>query len=175
MQTKNVQPIEQSESGGIFKPGDVLKRKVDHEKAYRYHPVGSAYNLPELVTVEKSGKGYMIVRECIAPINPECFELFKFEEKHNPGYHIRNITKGEFGEISKIREELEEMEDAWEQNNRIMTAIEASDLYGALRAFLKQHFPSFKMSDLETMADATERAFQNGHRSPSTGSTSSKP
>ena len=38
----------------------------------------------------------------------------------NPGYHLRAIRKGKLGEVSKIREELEELEDATEQGVRIM-------------------------------------------------------
>jgi hypothetical protein len=36
------------------------------------------------------------------------------------GYHKRDITPGVFGEISKIREELEELEDAYERGICIM-------------------------------------------------------
>lgn len=80
------------------------------------------------------------------------------------GYHKKQITKGKLGELSKIREELEELEDAQEQCNQIMSLCELSDIYGALRAYLKNYFPDFGMYDLEKMADATERAFKVGHR-----------
>lgn len=80
------------------------------------------------------------------------------------GYHKAHIEKGELGELSKIKEEYDEMVDAHLQGNRIMLLAEASDLYGALEAFLDKHFPGFNMDDLATMSDATKRAFHSGRR-----------
>lgn len=80
------------------------------------------------------------------------------------GYHTREIKKGKLGEISKIREELEELEDAAVQENRILTLCELADLYGAIEHFLDEHFPNIYMSDLATMAKATEEAFKDGSR-----------
>lgn len=51
------------------------------------------------------------------------------------GYHTREIARGKFGEVSKIREELEELEDAEKQGVRIMVMVELGDLYGAIRGF----------------------------------------
>jgi len=82
-----------------------------------------------------------------------------------PGYHLVPITKGQLGEISKIREELQELTDAETQGARIMALIELSDLLGAVKAYLTNHYPGFELSDLETMAAITARAFQNGARS----------
>lgn len=78
------------------------------------------------------------------------------------GYHIREIKKGVLGETSKIREELCELEDALDQDNRILAAVEMSDLYGALRLCAMKH--GFSMEDLAKMSDATHRAFGDGSR-----------
>lgn len=80
------------------------------------------------------------------------------------GYHKAHIDKGVLGEPSKIKEEYDEMVDAFLQGNRIMVLAEASDLYGALEAFLEKHIPGFTMDDLATMSEATKRAFQSGRR-----------
>lgn len=82
-----------------------------------------------------------------------------------PGYHLADISKGELGEITKIREELDELIDAEAQGVRVMALVEMSDLIGALRAYLNRHHPGFTVSDLEKMSRVTERAFRNGHRS----------
>lgn len=78
------------------------------------------------------------------------------------GYHIRKIKKGVIGDVSKIREELEELEDAIEQKCRIMASVELSDLYGAIEEFAKRF--GLSMEDLETMSDITKRAFKDGSR-----------
>jgi len=83
-------------------------------------------------------------------------------EVENPGYHVRKIKKGHFGSVSKVREELEELEDALDQGVKIMMFVEMADLYGALRALAANH--GLTMVDLERMSNVTERAFQNGHR-----------
>lgn len=79
-----------------------------------------------------------------------------------PGYHLRPIPKGVLGEISKIREELEELEDAAAQGIVILEIVELADLYGALRA--RAEALGLRMADLEAMADVTARAFRNGRR-----------
>ncbi len=83
-------------------------------------------------------------------------------DEFKPGYHLRPITKGVLGENSKIREELEEAEDAAAQGVVIMELVELADIYGALRLRIRKF--GLKMSDLEKMADVTERAFLNGRR-----------
>jgi hypothetical protein len=79
-----------------------------------------------------------------------------------PGYHIRTITRGVLGDISKIREELEELEDAHEQGVVLMELVELSDLYGAVKARVEKLGHS--MDDLARMSAVTERAFKNGRR-----------
>jgi hypothetical protein len=80
------------------------------------------------------------------------------------GYHLREIKRGEFGEISKIEEEIEELKESLEQNNRIMAMCELSDIYGAIRGYLRKYHPDLTMEDLRVMADATQRAFESGKR-----------
>ncbi len=80
------------------------------------------------------------------------------------GYHNRIIQKGVYGEISKIREELEELEDAAAQGNKIMELCELADMWGAMRKYLQIHFPGIKMNHLHRMAKATRSAFQQGRR-----------
>lgn len=78
-------------------------------------------------------------------------------------YHIKPImTRGVFGQPSKIREELEELEEAIEQDNPILIACELSDLYGALEAVAANY--NWSMDDLVKMAAATKRSFMSGER-----------
>jgi hypothetical protein len=79
-----------------------------------------------------------------------------------PGYHLQPIEKGTLGTPSKIREELNELEDAVAQGVKIMIHCELADLYGALEAVAESY--DLTMSDLEAMSDVTKRAFKNGHR-----------
>lgn len=81
------------------------------------------------------------------------------------GYHKREIKKGIVGSISKIREELEELEDAAEQGNLIMCLCELSDIWLAMDRYIQNKFGGeFAMDDIACMARATERAFDSGHR-----------
>lgn len=79
------------------------------------------------------------------------------------GYHKRPIIiKGVLGETSKIKEELDELEEALEQNNKILALCEIADLYGALEAVAERL--GVDMIDVRKMAAATKRAFQCGDR-----------
>ena len=78
------------------------------------------------------------------------------------GYHKRKIEKGVLGESSKIREELEELQDAEQQGVKILIYCELADLYGALRECAARH--GMSMRHLEQMADLTESAFKDGER-----------
>lgn len=80
------------------------------------------------------------------------------------GYHLRDIPKGIFGELSKIEEELEEIKDSIEQNSKLMELIELSDLYGAIQGYLEKHHPGVTMEELRIMSDITQRAFRSGAR-----------
>jgi hypothetical protein len=74
------------------------------------------------------------------------------------GYHKKEITKGVYGEFSKVQEEVEEYLDAKEQGIILMEMQELSDIYGALESY------SLTMEDLKKMSDATYRAFKTGKR-----------
>lgn len=82
------------------------------------------------------------------------------------GYHLASseISKGELGEISKIQEELDELNDAMIQGCRIMALLELSDLVGAIELFLEDYFSGFTIDDILIMQRITKRAFQNGVR-----------
>ncbi len=78
------------------------------------------------------------------------------------GYHNRKITKGILGTISKVKEEIEEFEDAQEQKNKILQIVELSDIYGALEKLAEQYY--LTMDDLKKMSDKTKSAFMDGDR-----------
>lgn len=79
------------------------------------------------------------------------------------GYHLREIvTQGTYGQPSKIREELEELEEALEQKNHILALCELADLYGAIEGVAESLGVS--MGDVHNMAEATKRAFLDGSR-----------
>ena len=79
------------------------------------------------------------------------------------GYHKRAISvKGNFGEVSKIEEELDELKEALEQDNKILALVEISDLYGAIEAVAENL--GINMEDVKKMSAATKRAFQSGER-----------
>ena len=88
----------------------------------------------------------------------------KPDESARAGYHIREIKRGTFGELSKVREELEEAEDFEEQGNKLGVLIELSDALGAMQGYLEKNAPGFTIYDLLSMTAATRRAFDNGYR-----------
>lgn len=81
-----------------------------------------------------------------------------------PGYHLSPIRKGTIGEPSKIREELQELEDAVAQKDRILMLVELADMYGAMELFMEKHLAGMTMEDLRVFAHTTRRAFENGRR-----------
>lgn len=81
----------------------------------------------------------------------------------NPGYHLKEIKKGELGQLSKIQEELDEAFDAEEQGVKIMLAVELSDLIGAVELYAQKHL-GFTLDDLIAMKEVTQRAFLSGRR-----------
>jgi phosphoribosyl-ATP pyrophosphohydrolase len=78
------------------------------------------------------------------------------------GYHLVPITKGELGTVSKIREELDELTDAVNQDAQILVLVEASDLYLALEGMVVQWGST--MDEVAKMAAITRRAFEAGQR-----------
>lgn len=84
--------------------------------------------------------------------------------RNNHGYHFRDIPRGNVGEVSKIKEEIFELEDSEEQGNKIMSLTELSDLLGAIDSYLENKFSGFSIEDLNKMKNATKRAFRTGTR-----------
>ena len=82
------------------------------------------------------------------------------------GYHVAKIPRGVYGEVSKIVEEVLELQDAEAQGVRIMTLVELSDLIGAIVGHLEKHWPELSLTDLIKMSEVTRRAFANKHRIP---------
>lgn len=80
------------------------------------------------------------------------------------GYHTKQITKGTYGYISKIKEEVEELEDAEAQNNKLMILNELADIIGAIDGYLLKHQSFYSLEDLLIMMRATARAFNDGTR-----------
>ena len=81
------------------------------------------------------------------------------------GYHIADIKKQSYGSIEKIKEEVEELFDAVEQDCKIMQLVELSDIIGAVEGVLEQQFPGTTLQDLIIMSNITKRAFRTGGRS----------
>jgi hypothetical protein len=80
------------------------------------------------------------------------------------GYHKAIIAKGVYGQLSKIYEELAEVQDAMDQNASIMALVELSDVFGAVEGYLKTNFKGMEMNDLKIMSDLTKSAFRDGER-----------
>lgn len=59
-----------------------------------------------------------------------------------PGYHLREIPRGTFGEYSKVEEEFEEFLDALEQRSVVMALQELSDFLLAGDENLKRNYES---------------------------------
>lgn len=82
-----------------------------------------------------------------------------------PGYHLTEIPRGTYGEISKILEEAAELKDAMEQANKVMVIIELSDIIGAVEGYMEKYYgDKLTIDNLLTMANTTKRAFQSGNR-----------
>jgi hypothetical protein len=78
------------------------------------------------------------------------------------GYHLRPIKKGVYGEFSKIQEEIEELQDAHEQDNRILEIVEITDLLGAIDGYLIKN--NLTLDDAVQMMRLTQKAFEEGDR-----------
>jgi len=79
------------------------------------------------------------------------------------GYHIKEIEKGILGEFSKIKEEYQELEDAFEQRDKILQLCELSDLIGAIEFYCQEKF-KITLEDLKSFSDKTKSAFKEGKR-----------
>lgn len=80
------------------------------------------------------------------------------------GYHLKEPVRGEFGELSKVHEEAEELKDAEAQGATLMILQELSDMIGAIEGYLEKHHPSVGLVDLIIMKDITRRVFNDGTR-----------
>lgn len=79
-------------------------------------------------------------------------------------YHKREITKGILGEFSKIKEEFEELEDAFQQGDKILQMCELSDLIGSIESYCETEF-NISLDDLITFSNKTKEAFKENKRS----------
>ena len=79
------------------------------------------------------------------------------------GYHRNKISKGKFGEFSKVKEEFQEFEDAVEQNDIILQMCELSDIVGAIEGYAIQHL-GITIENIIKFKDKTKKAFIEGNR-----------
>lgn len=79
-------------------------------------------------------------------------------------YHKNKIERGVYGHFSKIKEEFEELEDATQQDNKVLILCELADLIGAMEGYLETNHPGITISDLIKMKNATKAAFLSGTR-----------
>ena len=68
--------------------------------------------------------------------------------------------------LEKLKKSFLSLWMLWEQNNRIMTLIELSDLVGAIQGFLEKEFAhTVNLNDVLKMKEATRSgAFLSGER-----------
>lgn len=79
------------------------------------------------------------------------------------GYHLREIEKGVIGNFSKIKEEFEELEDAFLQEDKILILCELTDLIGAIESYTKNNF-NIELKDLINFSNKTKESFKEGKR-----------
>jgi len=77
-------------------------------------------------------------------------------------YHTKNIIKGTFGEFSKIAEEFFELEDAFNQSDKVLQICEMTDLIGAIEEYAKKW--NLSIIDLKKFSDKTKNSFISGKR-----------
>jgi predicted house-cleaning noncanonical NTP pyrophosphatase (MazG superfamily) len=70
--------------------------------------------------------------------------------KEKSPFHTKPIEKGEYGELSKIQEELDEAFDAQKQKNDLMLLIELADIVGAVEGVAEKF--GFTIEQLLTFA-----------------------
>ncbi|MEL7338878.1 MAG: hypothetical protein AAGM67_00225, partial [Bacteroidota bacterium] len=80
------------------------------------------------------------------------------------GYHKKQVQRGVLGEFSKIREEFEELEDAVEQDAKVLIQCELADLLGAIEFYIEQQFPGLTLDDIIKMKQMTRASFERGIR-----------
>lgn len=82
------------------------------------------------------------------------YDGINIEEKFN--WHKKKITRGVYGEFSKVLEEVEEAEDALEQNNKLMYLIELSDIIGAIEGIAENY--GLTLEELITFSDKVKES-----------------
>lgn len=112
-------------------------------------------------TKEEINENLQKIEDIVIKEFPEYFNNFS-DKTTEFGYHTKHIEKGELGEFSKIREEFEELEDAVNQEDKIMILCECSDLIGAIKHFVIKY--NISLNDLISFNNKTEMAFKNGKR-----------
>lgn len=78
------------------------------------------------------------------------------------GYHKTKIKKGIYGEFSKIKEEYQELKDAYDQGDKILQLCELSDLIGAIEGYAKKW--NISIQDIIDFSNKTQSAFREGKR-----------
>ena len=79
-------------------------------------------------------------------------------------YHLSTISRGNFGDFSKIEEEFLELSDSIDQSAKIMILNELADLIGAIEGYLEKNFSGITLEDVLIMKDFTKKAFLDGTR-----------
>lgn len=141
----------ESDGYATFKYTDFECPRLTEEEMYSNIPLGKFMNMT-----------YEQVKE-YRKINVPIFA--KDLEVSQPGYHVAEIPRGEYGKISKIIEEAAELKDAMEQGQKLMCLIELSDILGAIEGYLEKEYEGkVTVTDLFNMSNATKRAFESGGR-----------
>ncbi len=78
-------------------------------------------------------------------------------------YHKKEITRGQVGYFSKIKEEFQELEDAFEQGDKILQICELTDLIGAIELYAENKF-NLSLQDLINFSEKTKSAFREKKR-----------
>jgi len=78
-------------------------------------------------------------------------------------YHVNEIPKGKLGEFSKIKEEFLELEDAFQQKDKVLQICELTDLVGAIEEFSMGKF-NLSLNDLIAFSNKTKSAFKEHKR-----------
>lgn len=78
-------------------------------------------------------------------------------------YHKRKIKKGQFGEFSKIEEEIEELFDAVDQECKMLILCELCDLIGSIEGYVDKKF-NLSLEDLVKFSRMTQESFKDGTR-----------
>ena len=79
------------------------------------------------------------------------------------GYHTKEFKKGKIGEFSKIKEEFEELLDAFNQGDKVLQICELTDLVGAIDLYTRDKF-NLNIKDLIKFSKKTQQAFKEGKR-----------